>query len=226
MTGADGGGADRRAVALLSGGLDSGTALAMWLRQGNEVALCIGADYGQLAAVREAEHGRALATRFGVPWRRVALPWLGEAARHAGAALVEGGRRLPGRTADAPGDRDSAAAVWVPARNVVLIGVGAAFAEALGCGVVLAGFNREEAATFPDNSAAFVDACGRMLELGTRSGVRVVSPTLGLDKRGIVAEARAAGLGRDDFWSCYRADSDPRACDCESCVRSRRAWGA
>lgn len=215
------------AVALLSGGLDSGVALAAWLDGGGTVALCVCADYGQRAAAREVDASQRLAARFGLRWRRIELGWLGDAARASGAALVEGaGREVPDRDAKDPGDGDSAAAVWVPARNVVLVAAAAAFAEAEGAGAVLAGFNREEAATFPDNSPEFVAAFDRLLSVGTRSGVRVVSPTLELDKAGIVALARRLGLRRDDFWSCYRADSDPARCACESCVRSRRAWAA
>jgi 7-cyano-7-deazaguanine synthase len=215
------------AVALLSGGLDSGVALAAWLGDGGRVALCLCADYGQRAAAREARASERLAGRFGLPWRRLELPWLADASRVAGSALVDGaGADLPARTEAAPGDAASAWAVWVPARNLVLVAAAAAFAEALGAGVVLAGFNREEAATFADNSPAFVAACDAALALGTRTAVRVVSPTLGLDKVGIVALARRAGLGPADFWSCYAADADPATCGCESCVRSRRAWAA
>jgi 7-cyano-7-deazaguanine synthase len=113
--------------------------------------------------------------------------------------------------------------VWVPGRNAVFVAVGAAWAEALGCPVVLTGFNREEADTFPDNSPEFVAAAGRFLASGTRSGVRVESPTLHWDKPEIARQARALGLGPDDFWSCYQDGPEP--CHrCESCLRSARAW--
>ena len=62
-----------QAVVLLSGGLDSGTALAMWLERGGAVERCLCADYGQRAA-REP-----LARRFGLRWQHIELPWLGEA---------------------------------------------------------------------------------------------------------------------------------------------------
>ena len=114
----------------------------------------------------------------------------------------------------------SAAAVWVPARNVVLVAVAAALAEALGADAVVPGFNREEAATFADNSAAFATACEAVLRLGTRSGVRVVAPTLAMDKDAIVATARTLGFSAADFWSCY--EGGPSPCGrCESCLRSR-----
>lgn len=214
-----------QAVVLLSGGLDSGTALAMWLERGGAVERCLCADYGQRAARAEAAASERLARRFGLRWQHIELPWLGEASCRMGSALADGGARaVPERDESAPGDAQSAAAVWVPARNVVLIAAAAAFADATGAGFVVTGFNREEAATFADNSASFCHAFDAVLAQGTRAGVAVASPTLELDKRGIVQQARRLGLGRGDFWSCYHAESDPAVCRCESCVRSRLAW--
>lgn len=213
------------AVALLSGGLDSGVAMALWLDAGHAVTLALCCDYGQRAAAREAAAATALAARLGVPCRHVALPWLGEFATQGGSALVARDAVLPHGTAEHPGDERSAKAVWVPARNVVLVAVAAAAAEALGAGAVLAGFNREEAATFADNSPEFVAACTRVLASGTRTGVVVESPTLELDKPGIVRAARRLGFAAADFWSCYEGHASPCGV-CESCRRSQRAWAA
>ncbi len=215
---------ERRAVVLLSGGLDSGTSLALWHGAGHAIACCLFVDYGQQARTAEARVSEALARRYDAPWQRVELPWLGDYAARAGCALV-GADALPERTVEDPGDADSAARVWVPARNVVLISAAAAAAEVHGADTIVAGFNREEAETFPDNSADFVRATDAMLAFGTREGVRVESPTLALDKVGIVAAARESGLGPDDFWSCYRDGERPCGV-CESCVRAKRAWSA
>ena len=75
------------------------------------------------------------------------------------------------------------------------------------------------------NSADFVSAMDRSLELGTRNGVRVESPTLRMTKAEIAVRARELGLRRRDFWSCYRAGPDPCGC-CEACARSAAAWAA
>ncbi len=212
-----------RAVALLSGGLDSGVALALWLDAGCQVDLCLCIDYGQRAAAQEVEVSRRLADRFGLPWQRIEMPWLAAASRRSGTALVEGAGAVPETSLDQPGDDASAAAVWVPARNLVFVATASAWAEALGADAVLCGFNREEAATFTDNSPAFVAAMDAALKLGTRSAVTVKSPTLELDKAEIVGCARRLGLGPADFWSCYLGGAE--SCGrCESCLRSRLAW--
>lgn len=212
----------RSAIALLSGGLDSGVSLGLWLAQPDcRVSLCLSFDYGQRSAAEESRAARLLAERYEVEWRLIELPWLAEAAQQSGSALLTGA--LPAGTEADPGDADSAAAVWVPARNVVFLAIAASFAEAAGDAVILTGFNREEAETFPDNSAAFVEAMDAVLALGTRAGLRVCSPTLDLTKVDIAKQARQLGLHATDFWSCYDSGPEPCGC-CESCVRSSRAW--
>ena len=224
------------AVALSSGGLDSGTSIAMWLDAGGTIDVALFVDYGQRAASRERAASKALATRWGHSWRCIELPWLADASAATGSALHAESRSDPRDlvVGDGLGDAHSAAAVWVPARNVVLLATAAAFADAYDVPFVLAGFNREEAATFPDNSAEFVQRMDAVLELGARRSVRVASPTIGMDKVEIAVAARAAGLGPQDFWSCY-LDGVSRdgsggliePCGvCESCRRSARAWAA
>lgn len=214
-----------RAVALLSGGLDSGVAAADHAARGGRVEVAVTFDYGQRAVEQECAAAGRLARRLGAEWTCIALPWLASAARASGAALVRTDRELPTGSLERPGDADSAAAVWIPARNAVFVAVGAALAESRGLDVVLAGFNREEAATFPDNSPAFLVAACEFLRHGTRSAVSVASPTLPWDKREIVLRARALGLAESDFWSCYEGAAAPCG-RCESCLRSRRAWDA
>jgi 7-cyano-7-deazaguanine synthase len=217
-------GSGAAAVALLSGGLDSGVALALWQSEGGHCVLALTADYGQRAAARELDAAQRLAQMRGVPWRRLDLRWLGEVGRAAGCALT-GDAPLPPGTAAAPGDARSAAAVWVPARNLVLAAAAAAFAEVAAAPHLLTGFNREEAVTFPDNSPRFVAAFNAALALGCGRTVEVTCPTLALDKTEIVAAARRLGLGPDAFWSCY--DGGEHACGrCESCARSARAWAS
>lgn len=207
-------------VVLLSGGLDSGVAAALFARDGGCIAACLHFDYGQRAARPEAAAAERLARRLGAPLRTVQLPWLAELARTAGCRLMVDGGDLPQGSAQVPGDARSAAAVWVPARNAVFVAIAAAHCEALDAACIVAGWNREEAVTFPDNSPEFAAAADRFLGYGTRTGVRVVSPTLPWDKQRIVATARELGFARGDFWSCYGGGERPCG-RCESCLRSR-----
>lgn len=216
-----------RAVGLLSGGLDSTVAVALARRDG-EVVLALTVDYGQRAAAREVEAARRVATALAIPHRVVALPFFGELAREAGGgALLDASRPLP-RPDRATLDRggaavaDSADRVWVPNRNGVLIEVAAAFAEALGADTVLAGFNREEAATFPDNSQEYLDALNSALRFSTRGRVHLAAPTAALDKIEILRAGAACGAPLGAVWSCY--EGGPTPCrTCESCQRFERA---
>jgi len=203
-----------KAVALLSGGLDSTVAFAIRAR---DTVLALTVDYGQRAARREIASARRTARRYRVPHRVLRMPWL------SGGALVDRSKRLPSpdlrRAAET---KASAAAVWVPNRNGVLLAAAAAMAERLGATRVVVGFNREEAATFPDNSARFLDAANRALRFSTRRRVRVESPTLKWDKRRIVREARRRRIPLDRLWPCY--EGGRTWCRrCESCLRSLRA---
>lgn len=212
------------AVALLSGGLDSAVALAH-VHRSEGVVLALTALYGQRAGGAEVRAAKRLAGRFGVRHRVVRLDFLGEVTT---TALVDRAREIP-----EPGEaeiddlvgaaRRSARAVWVPNRNGLLVAVAACFAEALGARHVAVGFNREEGATFPDNTEEFVKRQNAALELSTRSGVRVVAPTIGLDKTGIVRLGLELGLPLEWTWSCYRGGEAPCG-RCESCVRTLRAF--
>ncbi|MFG0317614.1 MAG: 7-cyano-7-deazaguanine synthase QueC [Planctomycetota bacterium JB042] len=211
------------AVALLSGGLDSTVATAAAHREVG-VALALAVDYGQRAAAREVEASGRIAAALGVPHRTVSLDFLADVT---GTALVDADAALP-RPDDAALDdaagaaADSMAAVWVPNRNGLFVAVAATFAEGLGADRVVVGFNREEAATFPDNSEEFVDRTNAALSLSTRNGVRVVSPTAGLDKEGIVRMGYDLDAPLALVWSCYEGRDRPCG-TCESCRRLARA---
>jgi 7-cyano-7-deazaguanine synthase len=115
--------------------------------------------------------------------------------------------------------------VWIPNRNGLLVNAAAAFAESYGCDFVVTGFNREEAADFPDNGAEFVAAVNRGLEFSTRNGVRVMSYTQDLGKREIVALGSELRAPLSLVWSCY--DAGQMMCGkCASCRRLKVALDA
>jgi len=203
-----------KGVAILSGGLDSTVSLAAATRQ-MDVVLALTFDYGQRAAKRERAASAKIAKHYRVPPKVVAIPWLAELT---GTALVNRRATLPLNEMSVR----SAKAVWVPNRNGGFIEIAAAHAESLGARRLITGFNKEEAVTFPDNSPAYVSAINYALSYSTANGVRVVSFTGNLEKKGIVNLGRRLNAPLKDIWPCY--EGGKRWCgECESCLRSLRA---
>lgn len=213
----------KRAVLLLSSGLDSAANLALQgPAAGFEVALALTVDYGQRSARREVERAVALARHFDVEHVVLELRQFADLIG-SGSALL-GGQDVPvPRSLDDPSVTEKTAkAVWVPNRNGVLISMGAALAESRGLDAVAVGFNAEEAVTFPDNTPEYMEAMTRSLGFSTANGVTVVSATSRMTKPEIVRRLATEKFPFDLLWSCYH--SGERHCGgCESCQRLRRA---
>lgn len=211
-------------VILLSGGLDSVVATAM-MRESMRVSLALTFDYGQRAAQREVAIARDLCTRWEIPHQVVELPWLGEASP---SALTQRARTLPhlktSQLDEIKATTQSAQQVWVPNRNGVFLNVAAAIAEAKEISWIVAGFNREEAVTFPDNGSHFVEATNRALQYSTNGKVALISPTQSMTKTEIVAWGRKNNVPLDAIWPCYEG-GETWCRHCESCLRFLRAIG-
>jgi len=211
------------ALALLSGGLDSTVAAALWRARHGPVALGLVVDYGQRAAAREEQAARAVGQALGFDVVATTAPLLAEVTA---TALVQHGRPLPSpdpaRLDDPAAAAATADAVWVPNRNGVLVNLAAALAEARGLSPVIVGFNAEEGATFPDNTASFLQHLNDCLADSTRGRVQVASPTLTMTKAELLREGLAVGAPVQLAWSCY--EGGPAPCGrCESCRRRERA---
>jgi 7-cyano-7-deazaguanine synthase len=209
-------------ILLFSAGLDSTVNLKMAADDG-KVFCALTFDYGQRAAEREAEFTARACRRLAVRHEIIRLPWL---KRITTSALVnrraEVPKPKPARLDDPAAAARTAAKVWVPNRNGVFLAVAASFAEAAGVEQIVSGFNAEEAATFPDNSVAFLNATNRALRFSTMTGVRAVSYTAKLRKTEIVRLGMKIGAPLDLVWCCYFGGK--RICgECESCRRFLRA---
>ncbi len=211
------------AIVLLSGGLDS----AVNLKQAHDetgVTLALTFDYGQRAAAREAAAAALMCRQLRVAHRLIPLPWLAEISQ---SGLLDPDARIPEvKPGELDEDRvtsgETAEAVWVPNRNGLFVNIAAAFAEALGADTVVAGFNAEEAATFPDNSPEFVAASNAALRVSTRREVRLLSYTQDLTKADIVRLGRRIEAPLECIWSCYLGNRE-HCGRCESCARLERA---
>lgn len=211
-----------RSIVLLSGGLDSTVNVKLAARD-TEIQRVLTFDYGHRAGWCETRAAADICKQLELPHEVVRLDWLADITR---SALVDIDRTLPH---PAPEDLDdaekasaSARAVWVPNRNGVFLNVSAAYAETYGCELIITGFNKEEAASFPDNSSGFLDAVNGSLAYSTFAKPLVRSYTIDLDKRQIVNLGREIQAPLERVWACYEGGDAP-CWHCESCLRFKRA---
>jgi len=212
----------KRAVALLSGGLDSTVALAM-ARRTFEIILALNFDYSQRAAKKEDELSRAISDYYHINYKSIKLKWLGEITL---TSLVRKEKKLPHISI---GDLDkkeflskTMKAVWIPNRNGLFVNIAASLAEAIDCKYIITGFDLEEAGSFPDNSLDFIKAENRALAFSTLNKVKVISPLCKMDKMRIIKVGQELGVPFQFIWSCYEGGNIPCK-KCESCQRVRRA---
>lgn len=213
----------KRAVVLLSGGLDSTTCLAMAKRDGFEPA-CLVVSYGQRHSV-EIERAKAVAQAMGVQDVRV----VGLELRAIGGSSL---------TADqpVPKDRDEAEMsggipdTYVPARNTIMLSLALGLAEVIGARDLYIGVNAVDYSGYPDCRPEFIRAFESLANLATRAGVEgahftVHAPLSGLTKAEIIREGVALGVDYGMTHSCYDPDASGRACGrCDSCKLRRKGF--
>jgi 7-cyano-7-deazaguanine synthase len=211
----------RRAVVLLSGGLDSYTAAAMLQREGFEL-YALSVYYGQRHA-RELEAARRVARRLGV-------------ARHLEVRVdlaAIGGSALTDDTA-VPKDRaitaDEIPVTYVPARNTVFLSLALAWAETLGATDIGIGANALDYSGYPDCRPEYLEAFAHMANLATKAGVegarfRIHAPLLHLSKAEIIRAGLALGLDYGLTHSCYDPSENGAPCGrCDSCTLRARGF--
>jgi len=205
---------NRKAVVLLSGGLDSTTAL-YWAKKKGYAPTALAVRYGQ-RHVRELAAARAVARRAGVPVHEVtlALPWLG------GSSLTNKSLKLP-KIALAKIGKGGIPSTYVPGRNTMFLSLAASLADSIGAHALVIGANALDYSGYPDCRPPFLNAFSKVAKLGTRVGaeggsMKVLAPLLRLDKKGIVRLARRVGAPLELTWSCYAGGSKPCG-TCDSC---------
>ena len=201
----------RKAVVLLSGGLDSMVTAAIARERGFSV-LALTVDYGQRHAVElNAAHTIAgkLADKHVV--QRFDLTQFGGSALTSSIAVPKGGLGN-----DIP-------VTYVPARNTVLLSLALAWAEAAGASDIFIGVNALDYSGYPDCRGEFIDSFERLANVATKSGVEgaaftIHAPLLEMSKADIVREANRLGLDSGLSQSCYDPPSDGMHCGmCDAC---------
>jgi 7-cyano-7-deazaguanine synthase len=206
----------RKAVVLLSGGLDSTTCMGVAVRQGYEV-YPISFFYNQ-RHVTELESAKAVAAYYNIPEERHLVINLGKTIRGSaltGDAEVPLGRSVEEMGGDIP-------STYVPSRNIIFLSHAASYAEAMGAEAIFIGVNALDYSGYPDCRPEFVEAFQQVLNVGTKPGVegravRIETPLLHLSKAGIVKLGLEVGAPLQHSYSCY-SGTRPACGECDACL--------
>jgi len=204
--------AARRAVVLLSGGLDSATALAIARARGFE-CYALSVHYGQRHSA-ELAAAKRIAALAGVKEHRVMSVDL---AGIGGSALTDMSIKVP----EAPGT--GIPITYVPARNTLFLALALGWAEVLGAIDIFVGVNAVDYSGYPDCRPEFLRAFEALANLATKMGVEgtrftIHAPLVDLSKAEIIRTGLAHGIDFSLTVSCYQADAEGRACGkCDSC---------
>jgi 7-cyano-7-deazaguanine synthase len=210
----------RRAIVLLSGGLDSATVLAIARAEGRECH-AISFVYGQRHEV-ELHAARRVAQAMGVAEHLVFPLDL----RLFGGSALTSDINVPKDAAGAPG----IPITYVPARNTIFLSLALGYAEVREAQEIWLGVNAIDYSGYPDCRPEFLDAFQRTIETGTRSGVerlepRLVAPLITMSKADIIRRGTELGVDYSLTHSCYDPDRDGRACGhCDSCILRRKGF--
>ncbi|HED17575.1 MAG TPA: 7-cyano-7-deazaguanine synthase QueC [Gammaproteobacteria bacterium] len=207
----------RKAIILLSGGLDSATTLAMAQQQGYD-CYSLAFDYGQRHR-SELEAAKRLATQADCVEHRVMRLDLGLTG---GSALTDLAIAVP------ESETDGIPVTYVPARNTVFLSLALGWAEVLNATDLFIGVNAVDYSGYPDCRPDFIKKFQELANLATKAGVEgscyhIHTPLIDMSKAEIIKAGSALGVDYSETISCYQADDQGRACGlCDSC-RLRRA---
>ena len=215
----------RKAVVLLSGGMDScvSTAIARERHGAANIAL-LHASYGQLTEERERRAFEEIANFYGVRERLVVQ--LDHFRAIGGSALTDKKISVPENELGAPGPHGSAIPVtYVPFRNAHFLSVAVSWAEALGAGAIYIGAVAEDSSGYPDCRPEYYKVFQELIRVGTRpeTEIEIVTPVITLKKNEIILRGIELGAPLQLTWSCYQRED--AACGvCDSCLLRLRAF--
>jgi len=205
----------RRAVVLLSGGVDSTTSLAIAKRDGYE-CYAISFDYGQRHRV-ELEAAARVATALQAKRHLVVKVDL----RSIGGSALTDSIDVP--TGGSP--EGLIPITYVPARNTVFLSLALGWAEVLGAWDIFIGANAVDYSGYPDCRPEYIEAFERMANLATKASIegqgsfRIHAPLIRMTKQEIIATGRSLGIDYSITWSCYDPTPEGKPCGaCDSCI--------
>ncbi|MDR1451485.1 MAG: 7-cyano-7-deazaguanine synthase QueC [Helicobacteraceae bacterium] len=198
-----------RSVCIVSGGMDSATALASAIASGKE-AIGVHFDYRQRVERKEREAFNALCDHYEIRSRLII---------DLGFFKTIGASALTDRSIAVPLDFGAGVPVtYVPFRNGIFLSIAAAIAEKEGASEIVIGAVEEDSSGYPDCRERFLRAMENAIDLGAKeeTKISIVAPLIRLSKKEIVQEALKLGVPLRLTWSCYQ--NEDKACgECESC---------
>ncbi|MGA2084442.1 MAG: 7-cyano-7-deazaguanine synthase QueC [Terracidiphilus sp.] len=214
----------KRAVVLLSGGLDSATVLAIARSEGYEL-YALSFSYGQ-RHIFELEAARRVASSIGVAAHRIAAIDL----RVFGGSALTGDIDVPkGRSTDEMSH--GIPITYVPARNTIFLAFALAWAEVLGSSDIFIGVNALDYSGYPDCRREFIEAFEKMANLATKAGVegrqtlKIHAPLIALTKAEIIRKGIELGVDYSLTSSCYDPSATGEPCgQCDSCLLRRKGF--
>ena len=216
-------GKSKKAVILLSGGLDSTTALAIARAEGFE-PYTISFRYGQRHDI-ELEAAKKVSQRFGAKGHTV----IDINLRQLGGSALTSDIDVPkGRNAEEMAG--NIPVTYVPARNTIFLSIALGWAEVLGASDIFIGVNALDYSGYPDCRPEFIDAFEKMANLGTKAGVegkgfRIHTPLIRMTKGEIIKKGMELGVDYSLTHSCYDPTPEGLACgECDSCLLRKKGF--
>ena len=207
----------KRAVVLLSGGIDSTTTLAIAMAEGYE-AYALSFDYGQRHQI-EIEAARRVANSLGAKEHRIAKVDM----RIFGGSALTDDRDVPKKRSETE-IAHGIPITYVPARNTIFLAYALAWAEVIPTGHIFIGANAIDYSGYPDCRPEFIEAFETLANLGTKAGVegarfRVHAPLIKFSKAEIIRKASQLSVDLSLTHSCYDPSPEGLACgECDSCL--------